>query len=65
MTTEVLAAKYPSGNRPTLVYSNEDGSVNFAFNHTANQITDDKLPEVLPAFEQQFNSIYPNNQYPK
>ena len=59
MTSEMLAAKYPASNRPTLVYTNEDGSINFAFNHTVNQVTDDKLPEVLPAFVQQFNSIYP------
>lgn len=65
MSEEMLAAKYPASNRPTLVYTNEDGSVNFAFNHTINQITEDKLPEVLPAFVQQFNSIYPKIQWLK
>ena len=65
MDEEMLATKYPASNRPTLVYSNEDGSVNFAFNHTSNQIAEDKLPEVLPAFVRQFNSIYPKIQWLK
>lgn len=65
MSEEMLAAKYPASNRPTLVYTNDDGSINFAFNHTANQITEEKLPEVLPAFVQQFNSIYPQIQWIK
>ncbi len=63
MSEEMLAAKYPANQRPTLVYTNKDGSINFAFNHTANQITEDKLPEVLPVFVQQFNSIYPQIQW--
>lgn len=63
MSEEMLAAKYPASNRPALVYTNEDGSINFAFNHTVNQVTEDKLPEVLPAFVQQFNSIYPQIQW--
>lgn len=65
MTSEMLAAKYPASNRPTKIYTNKDGTINFAFNHTANQITKDKLPEVLPAFVQQFNSIYPQIQWLK
>lgn len=63
MSEEMLAVKYPASNRPTLVYTNEQGSVNFAFNHTFNDIPKGKLPEVLPAFVQQFNSIYPQIQW--
>ncbi len=59
MSTEMLEAKYPSGNRPTLVYTNEDGSINFAFNHTQNRITKEQLPEALPVFIKQFNTLYP------
>ena len=61
----MLAAKYPSGNRPTLVYTNEDGTVNFAFNHTENKIREANLPDVLPVFVQQFNSIYPQIEWLK
>lgn len=58
MGEEMLEAKYPASNRPTLVYTNENGTVNFAFNHTTNKIPKGKLPEILPAFVGQFNSIY-------
>jgi len=63
MSEEMLAVKYPSNNRPTLVYTNDDGTINFAFNHTANAIPKGKLPELLPAFVQQFNAIYPEMQW--
>jgi hypothetical protein len=65
MGEEMLAVKYPSNNRPTLVYTNESGSVNFAFNHTANHITKDQLPEFLQAFIQQFKSLYPQIKWIK
>lgn len=59
MSKEMLASKYPESNRPTIVYTNKEGSINFAFNHTFNDIPKDKLPKVLPVFVGQFNSIYP------
>lgn len=65
MSEEMLVAKYPSSNRPTLVYTNENGTINFAFNHTQNKIPKDKLPELLPAFVGQFNSIYPQIKWAK
>lgn len=63
MSEEMLAAKYPDSNRPTLVYTNENGTVNFAFNHTGNKIPKGKLPELLPAFVKQFNAIYPQIEW--
>lgn len=65
MSSEMLATKYPAGNRPTLVYTNDAGSINFAFNHTADQLTEESLPEFLSAFVQQFNSIFPQIQWYK
>lgn len=63
MSKEMLTAKYPASNRPTLVYTNQNGTINFAFNHTFNDIPKGKLPEVLPVFVQQFNSIYPQIEW--
>jgi hypothetical protein len=63
MGKEMLDIKYPSSNRPTLVYTNENGTINFAFNHTNNDIPKDKLPEILPAFVKQFSSIYPQIEW--
>lgn len=38
MGLEMLKAKYPiEGHRPTEVYTNEEGTINTAFNHTQNQ----------------------------
>ncbi|MDO3696054.1 hypothetical protein QVZ41_14470 [Wenyingzhuangia sp. chi5] len=65
MSAEMLAVKYPSSNRPTLVYTNENGTINFVFNHTKNAIPKDKLPELLPAFVGQFSSIYPQIKWYK
>ncbi|NOU15927.1 MAG: hypothetical protein HOO91_00010 [Bacteroidales bacterium] len=36
MDFEMLKAKYPiEGHRPTEVYTNEEGTINIAFNHTS------------------------------
>ena len=65
MSREVLETKYPSGNRPTIVYTNKEGSINFAFNHTKNRILIEQLPEALQAFVKQFNSLYPQIKWLK
>lgn len=60
MSEEMLASKYPASNRPTIVYTNQDGTVNFVFNHTANKIPQGRLKDFLPSFTNQFGKIYPN-----
>lgn len=47
--------KYPNGNQPTLVYTNERLSVNIAFNHTTNPATAELMPQYLEAFTGQFD----------
>lgn len=57
MNEGLLAIKYPvDGRRPTEVYSNENGSVNVAFNHTQNRVTVEELPQIKTVLEQQFNN---------
>lgn len=41
MSEEMLKLKYPSANPPTEVLSNESGSVNLSFNHTASKVPND------------------------
>jgi hypothetical protein len=60
MPEALLKVKYPSGNAPTEVYSNADGRVNVALNHTSNQVSKEKLPALLPAFVSQFSKSYPS-----
>lgn len=63
MSEEMLMTKYPSGNRPTLVYTNDEGTVNLAVNHTKNHIALDQLEEAKGIFVGQFEQIYPEAQW--
>jgi hypothetical protein len=56
MDSGLLALKYPNAAaRPSEVYTNAEGTINIALNHTQNGATDDDLPEVKKAMEAQFN----------
>ena len=57
MGRALLEKKYPSeGRRPTEVYTNENASINIAFNHTQNKATLDQLPEIESVLEKQFQN---------
>lgn len=43
MPEEMLKIKYPSAQRPTLVYSDEDGKVNVAFSHTTSKASQQQM----------------------
>ncbi|WP_228350950.1 MULTISPECIES: hypothetical protein [Limnobaculum] len=43
MSDNMLKRKYPSENRPKIVYTNESGTVNIAVNHTQMPLDDSKL----------------------
>ncbi|MBL6445375.1 hypothetical protein JMN32_03595 [Fulvivirga sp. 29W222] len=60
MSETMLNQKYPSSNRPTIVYTNPEGSVNMVVNHTWNKISLNQLPEAIPTFSNQFEKLYPN-----
>lgn len=56
MDESTLLMKYPNtANRPTEVYTNYNGSVNIAFNHTANPINEHDLDQVQTAIQQQLS----------
>jgi hypothetical protein len=56
MGLEMLKAKYPiEGHRPTEVYTNEEGTINIAFNHTQNKCSINELANYKQVFERQFN----------
>lgn len=65
MSEELVNVKYPSGSRPTEIYSNESGTVSIGFNHTQNQMELEKLPKLLPAFVEQFSNMYPTIKWYK
>lgn len=60
MPEEMAKMKYPSEKRPTLIYSDKEGSVNLAFNYTTSQITDKDIPSFEPQIKKQFENLYPS-----
>jgi hypothetical protein len=56
MSPDALELKYPTaGHRPTEVYTNKEGTINIALNHTSNKAMPKDLPAVRQAMEAQFN----------
>ena len=60
MGEKMLSLKYPHERRPTLVYTNEKGSVNIAFNHTKNRMTQTELKAFGEFMEKSFRNLYPS-----
>jgi hypothetical protein len=60
MSEELLRLKYPSERRPTVVFSNERGSVNLATNLTANLVRPEQIAELHKAMEATFKNLYPS-----
>jgi hypothetical protein len=60
MPEEMLKLKYPMERRPTLVLSNEAGSVSLALKHTRNTLQDEQLAEAHRTFERMFRNLYPS-----
>ncbi|MFY9610990.1 MAG: hypothetical protein WAU45_20560 [Blastocatellia bacterium] len=56
----MLKLKYPGERRPTLVFTNESGSVNVAVNHTNNKITPTDVPQFQKQMERLFRNLYPS-----
>lgn len=63
MSQEVLIQKYPSNNRPAIVFTDVTGTINLAVNHTTNRISLEQLPQALPVFANQFENLYPSIQW--
>lgn len=63
MGEEMLRLKYPSERRPTSVYTNTDGSVNIAVNHTQNSLKSDQLAEFHEDMEQMMKNLYPSAEW--
>jgi hypothetical protein len=60
MGEQMLKLKYPSERRPTLVYTNERGTVNVALNHTQDRVTLSQLPDLHKTVETTFRNAYPS-----
>jgi len=63
MSKEMLELKYPRGNPPTLVYTNESGGINVAMNHTKSKATQDNLGEFKEYLVKTFKSGFPSAEW--
>jgi hypothetical protein len=56
MDVRTIALKYPSvGHRPSEVYTNQEGTINIALNHTKNAANESGLEGVKKVMDAQFN----------
>ncbi|MBY0087029.1 hypothetical protein HP567_028495 [Brevibacillus sp. M2.1A] len=59
MSEEMAKTKYPMENRPTLIYTDEKGSINIAFSHTETPIQEDSLiKDLKDPMKQAFSNMY-------
>jgi hypothetical protein len=63
MSDEMMKVKYPSENRPALVYTDESGGVNVALNPTQHKASQDQISSYKDDFVRTFKMIYPSAKW--
>ena len=63
MSEEMAKTKYPSENRPTIIYTNASGSVNISLNHTQNKATNSQISAYMDILKESFENLYPSAQW--
>jgi len=63
MSDEKLQTKYPTANRPTLVYTNKSGGINVALNLTQHTANEDLISSYKDNFVQSFKNAYPSAEW--
>ena len=63
MGEEMLSIKYPSERRPTLVYTNGQGSVNVAINHTKTHLSSTELNDCYESVDRAFRNLHPSAKW--
>ncbi|GIO29005.1 MULTISPECIES: hypothetical protein [Paenibacillus] len=59
MTQQEAEIKYPSVYRPSIIYTNHEGTVNFAFNHTGEPIEEEGLAVYTETMARMLRSVQP------
>jgi hypothetical protein len=65
MSEEMAKIKYPSERRPTLIYTNDETSVNIAFNLLTTKIKDSEITEFKAATKSNLDKAYSNANFLK
>jgi len=63
MSQEMLNVKYPSSNRPSLVYTNPRASINIALDHKALSLPADQLAAAHKSVTSTMKNLYPSAQW--
>lgn len=63
MSEEMARVKYPSDRRPTLIYTEETGSINIAFNHIASAASQQQIEAYKNNFVATFGKLYPSAEW--
>lgn len=63
MSEEMIALKYPLENRPTIVYSDDNGAINVALNHTKTTASQELIVAYQQSLIQSFNNTYPTAEW--
>lgn len=63
MGEAMLRTKYPGANRPSIVYTNEQGSVNIAFNHTSNKLSPSQIDQLHVQLDSSIRAAQPNAKW--
>ena len=63
MSEEIMKVKYPSNQRPTLVFTNESGGINVALNLTTNPASQELMEPYVENFVKTFKTTYPTAEW--
>lgn len=60
MSEAMMMVKYPSANRPELVYTNDSGGINVALSLSGNPASQESIPDFADQFVGVFKNAYPS-----
>jgi hypothetical protein len=63
MSEEMIVKKYPRANRPTVVFTNAQTTVNVALDHNAFKLSDSELPKAKQAIRGGLETAFPTAQW--
>ncbi|WP_310395470.1 hypothetical protein [Hymenobacter sp.] len=63
MSEEMAKLKYPTERRPTLIYTNESGTINVALNLTSDKANQAQMTAYKDNFVKTFRSVYPSAEW--
>jgi len=63
MSQDLLARKYPTADRPALVYTNPQTTINVAFSHTPYPVSFENLPKAYEQISGGFRGQFPTGKW--